>query len=63
MSNTDPAAIAYADQMDAMARDLWPNKSPEWRRVWFSRLAHHALHDRSLPDAPEFPDSPGDEDA
>lgn len=60
MSNTDPAVIAYADQMDAMARDLWPDKSPEWRRVWFSRLASWTRNNGDLSDAPELPN---DDDA
>jgi hypothetical protein len=55
-NSTDPAIIAFVDQTEAGARDLLPEKSPEWRRVYLPRLFHHRIHGGDMAEAPRLPD-------
>lgn len=51
-----PSTVAFIDQMDASARDMFPEKSPEWRRAYLLRLFHAKVNGGDMTGAPELPE-------
>ena len=51
-----PSVVAKLDQLEAHAREFFPDRSSAWREIYVLRLVHYATHGGDMSGAPAFPD-------